>query len=109
MTWPRVPGHHHRQLGRAWKRQTPPVASAAPCGAPFSAGAVWRRPQLVERELGHLVPEALAGHEVDHGVLAGEEPAEGCLVGGGLEAAEGPGDAGVSVGGDGQVLVVAVE
>src|SRR5690242_20793436 len=43
-----------------------------------------------ERELGHLVPEALAGHEVDHGVLAGVEPAEGGFVGGGLEAVKGP-------------------
>jgi len=83
------------------RRWHPPL----PDGAPLSAGAVWRGAQVAEVELGHLVAEVLAGYEVDHGVLAGEEPAEGGLVGGGLEAAEGPGDAGVPVGGDGQVLV----
>src|SRR6266516_6056489 len=87
----------------------PGKASTAPAGAPFSACAVWRGPQVGEVELGHVVAEVLAGHEVDHGVLAGEEPAEGCLAGGGLEAAEGPGDAWVSVGGDGQLLVAGVE
>src|SRR5260221_5357548 len=69
----------------------------------------WSRPQVAEHELGHLAAELLAGHEVDHGVLPGEEPAECCLVGGRLEAVEGPGDAWISVRCHGQLLVVAVE
>src|SRR6478672_12338294 len=80
-----------------------------PAGAPFSAGAVWHRPQVAEVELGHLAAEVLAGHEVDHGVLTGEDPAEGGLVGGGLEAAEGPGYAGICVRANRQPLVVTIE
>ena len=56
--------------------------------APTSARVGWRRPEVVEHEVGDVVAELLAGHEVDHGVLPGEDPAECGLVGGGLEAAE---------------------
>src|SRR5690242_18437838 len=87
----------------------PGVASTAPRWSASSAGASWRRPQVAEVELSHLAAEVLAGDEVDHGVLAGEDPAEGGLVGGGLEAVKGPGDARVPIRGDGQPLVAAVE
>jgi hypothetical protein len=65
--------------------------------APASARAGWRRPEAVEHEVGDVAAELLTGHEVDHGVLPGEDPAECGLVGGGLEAAEGPGHAGICV------------
>jgi hypothetical protein len=45
-----------------------------PRGAALSARARWRRPEVAEHELGDLAAELLAGHQVDHGVLAGEEP-----------------------------------
>src|SRR5690242_2188461 len=41
----------------------------------------------------HLTAEPLAGLVVEPGVLPGEDAAEPGLVRGGLEAAEGPGDA----------------
>src|SRR6266705_1126135 len=69
------------------------------CGL-CSAQADWRWP---------VAAELLAGHEVDHGVLTGEEPAERRLAGCRLEAAEGPGHAGISVRADSELLVVTVE
>src|SRR5580700_5115266 len=77
--------------------------------APTSARADWRRPEVVEHEAGDAVAELLAGHEVDDGVLPGEDPAECGLVGGGLEAAEGPGYAGIRVRAHRQPLVVTIE
>ena len=74
-----------------------------------SARVGWRRPEVAEHEAGHAVAELLAGHEVDHGVLTGEDPAEGGFVGGGLEAAEGPGYAGIRVRANRQPLVVTIE
>jgi len=71
--------------------------SAAPAGAALSARARWRRPEVAEHELGDLAAELLAGYQVDHGVLPGENPAERRLVGCRLEAAEGPGHAGITV------------
>src|SRR4029077_17477657 len=67
----------------------------------FLARAVRCRAEVAEHEVANLAAEFLAGHEVDHGVLTGEEPAERCLVGCRLEAAEGPGHAGISVRADG--------
>ena len=78
-------------------------------GCGFSARARWRRPEVAEHELGDLAAELLAGHQVDHGVLPGEDPAEGCLVGCRLEAAERPGHAGITVRADDQLLVVTTE
>src|SRR6185437_17034214 len=77
--------------------------------APTSARVGWRRPEVVEHEAGHVVAELLAGHEVDHGVLPGEDPAERGLVGGGLEAAEGPGYAGIRVRANRKPLAVTIE
>src|SRR6266566_7160718 len=77
--------------------------------APSSARAGSRRPEVVEHEVGNLMAELLAGHEVDHGVIPGEDPAERGFVGCRLEAVEGPRHAGISVRTDGQRLAVTVE
>jgi hypothetical protein len=45
----------------------------------------WRRAEVVEHEVADVAAELLPGHEVDHGVLPGEKPAERCLVGGRLD------------------------
>ena len=76
--------------------------------APTSARAGGRRPEVVEHELGDVTAELLAGHEVDDGVLPGEDPAECGLVGGGLEAAEAPDYAGICVRAHCQPLVVTI-
>jgi hypothetical protein len=83
-------------LGTAdWERRMRGGIRRSRGRAPTSARVGWRRPEVVEHEAGHVAAELLAGHEVDHGVLTGEDPAEGGFVGGGLEAAEGPGYPGI--------------
>jgi hypothetical protein len=47
--------------------------------------------EVAEHQPGDLAPKVLAGVEVDHGVLPGDEPAERGLVGRRLEAVKVPG------------------
>jgi len=54
--------------------------------AAASAGAGWRRPEVVEHEVANVAAELLAGHEVDHGVLPGENPVRAPRTAGAQEA-----------------------
>ena len=63
-------GHGLGRERRMGERERETSAAPADAGA-FSARAGWRRPEVVEYEIGYLVAELPASREVDHGVLPG--------------------------------------